>query len=161
MDVAGNESTPVITLHELAHDEDEDIQKIVAKNPSTAANTLRFLIQRYSTLGATGLHTIVAENPNTPVDGLKTINKVIDGGKYDPGRTRRALANNPKTPTPILVHLANDVDVTTRIYVAKNVSTPPEVLERLTQDEDLQTRKSALAHPNLPDHIKAIASLSE
>ena len=103
-------------LEELAKDEDRDVRKTVAANPSTPPEVLAELAkdEYWST------HRAVAKNPSTPPEVLAEL------AKDEWNEVRANVALNPSTPPEVLIELAKDKEWFVRDLAAQNPNTPKE-----------------------------------
>jgi len=84
---------------------------------------------------------------------------LVDLSKNHLYNVRRQIAKNPSTPIEVLVELAKDKDWTVLFELAGNLNTPPEILvELLRNRRDMPIREALAENPNTPP--KALAELA-
>ena len=93
------------------------------------------------------VQSMVAHNPNTPVDVLQQLAE----DDYEPTRTE--VARNPKLSKEILAKLAEDPSSRVRGIVAINPSTPLRILSKLAGDHEWTVRKAVLENPKASSSI--------
>lgn len=115
-------------------------------------------------------HSVTAVWSDTPDDELMLVEVGVraacEGGADQARRAlkgaaaeRRAQARNPRTPAPVLEHLAAHGTLDVLEAVAGNPSCPPHVLERLaTGSRDVAA--AVARNPSSPPAAAALASLS-
>lgn len=171
LDVAKNPNTPPEALTYLARDDELTITKIeVAKHSNTPINTLAKLAMEVDD----SVRAAVAVNPKTPMDVLKTIDRINSGAKaaqnekrpeeltklaYDVAPAIRFMvAENKNTSSETLVMLADDKEKEVRRNVAKNPNTPLDTLKKLSQDKDSNVLYAITLRSDVPDDIKESAN---
>ncbi|MEH2090230.1 hypothetical protein [Nostoc sp.] len=79
----------------------------------------------------------LAENPNTPSDGLEKLYPKVNQSQHEcKGSALDAIVTHPNTPVHLLEQFAVDSDRYLRRKVATNVNIPISILERLSRDSD-------------------------
>jgi hypothetical protein len=154
--------------------EKKDAPLWILRNPNMPAKVLR----EYAKKGDSKDKIAIAENPNAPVDVLKSLledeqyNKDEKYAKYDvlvnPNipvdilqtyvkskdvEARRGVATNLNTPESILLELSKDSDPQVRGYVGRNPSTPIEILNNLSKDSNPETLTWLATNPNITLNI--------
>ena len=125
-------SDSVLAEH-LAKDNDWDVRRFVARNPSTPPAVLEQLIGDNDW----AVRKSVARNPNTPPAFLKQLTTDEIFG------VRVAVAKNTNTPPALLEQLARDESWNVRRAVAMNNITPLELLEQLIRDKNADVWRAA------------------
>ena len=146
--VAKNPSTPVDILKKLTDDKDKDVRKEVAKNPKTPVDILKKLAGDE----VVDVRWEVAINPNTPVDILR---KLVEDKDCI---VRITVARNLRTPADILMTLAGDKSWRVRFAVASNPKIPADILRKLANDKDKDVKQRVAKHPNTP--VEALRKLA-
>ena len=141
--VAKNPSTPVDILKKLTDDKDKDVRKEVAKNPKTPVDILKKLAGDE----VVDVRWEVAINPNTPVDILR---KLVEDKDCI---VRITVARNLRTPADILMTLAGDKSWRVRFAVASNPKIPADILRKLAKDKDKDVKQRVAKHPNTPAEV--------
>ncbi|MBO0781021.1 MAG: hypothetical protein J2P37_19555, partial [Ktedonobacteraceae bacterium] len=162
-------------LGRLAKNEDEDIQRIIARHPQTPVVTLEQLA--HSSTGH--IRWDIARNRNIPVDLFRrlmqdadpfirhtttshphaTIHDLHTLAHDQDAMVRRGVAQLPQLPHDFYRWLAHDQDETVRACVAQNPHTPQMLLKMLAQDQQSDVRACAARNPCLPP--ETLATLSQ
>ncbi len=130
------EDTPADTLEQLSKDIDEEILKLVARNPNTDIKILEKLSYKFpeAVIGNPIFDLLILENTDSYL-------------------VKSTLARSSTTPQPVLKKLANDRDSSIRRIVAENRQTNVELLWLLTKDVDSGVRRGVASNTNLPLEI--------
>lgn len=144
--VAMNANTPLHLLRSLA--DDPEVTYAVLRNASAPIEVLR----DHSTSDKdVSLRALVGANESTPADVLTTLTFDTDL------RVRESVAANPSAPVDLLGRLALEDDEGVRSEVAINPSTPPDLLERLASDATRRVRSSAARGQLPPETLRQLA----
>jgi hypothetical protein len=106
----------------------------------------------------TDIRFAVAGNLGTPADIIEYL------AEKDANMSVQIQAiHNPNCPISILGRIANDSGNmgARRQAVAENENCPADIIIQLVQCEDVHIQEIALAHPNCPEHIRAMVALGE
>jgi hypothetical protein len=123
----------------LAACNDVRIVRLVARDPHCGAALLELLSQHKDARVREG----VAGNPAASVALLEVLAKSAP-------LVRRAVAENPNCPRPLLKALANDKDFWVRASVGRNPASPVELLETLAIASSEELRRGVAANPSAP-----------
>ncbi len=144
--VAANENTDKTTLEILAKHPLRDVRLGVAGNPSTALHVLERL--------AVGLDEAIriAVCKNAGASPALLLGMIFDNSI----EVRTAASAHRSMPSPGLIKLARDAELSVRQAVADNPNTLPEALKRLSfdGDEDIRGQARTRLATILKDQIK-------
>jgi hypothetical protein len=121
--IAHNVSTSQETLARLASITTDDYYRL--RGEDQISNSTWEIIDRHGKI-----LVAIAENPNTPLDALKTIHQGILCG----------VAENPNTSSQILEKLASLEDSYLRAAIARNPNCPLPILEKLELSRHLDKK---------------------
>lgn len=131
--VGGNENTDAMTLEVLSKDPERDVRLSVAGNASTPLHVLeRLAIDRDE-----AIRIQVSKNPGASPALL--LGMIFDSNI----EVRTAAGAHRAMPSPGLIKLARDPELSVRQAVVDNPNTLPEALKRLSFDEDDEVRGQA------------------
>ena len=106
-----------------------------------------------------GQRSILARDPSTPPEILTLLAQDKDI------HVRHEVARNSSAPPELLAQLAQDENMWVRWRVVKNLKCPPEILLQLIEDSVKGVQAGAIEtimeRSDIPDHIRAIAALSQ
>jgi len=173
---AGNPATSPADLTRLANDNDAEVRKAVAGNPSTPGPILA------ATYDSSLWRPVIAANPGISPELLVRIfienidggyYSAHDGGSYSAAPILAALAGNTATPLDILYDLTEEndevgaaalknpklttpeaqarlVETSIHLQTARDHHTAPAVLSELAADQSVGVRRLVAENPNTP-----------
>lgn len=149
--VAGNQATPVSSLHRLVDDAEQSVRSSLALNRAAPLECL----SRLASDNEEVVRRAVASNKSTPKTELQAL-------AFDPARqVVKCVAGNPATPNKVLEALALDQSVDIRSVVADNPSTPAAALQRLALDQDVDIRSAVASNPSTPPATLQVLALDD
>lgn len=95
------------------------------------------------------VHRHVAQNPNTPVEGLLVL------ARSPSSYVMAEVARNPRTPVAVLDDLAPTRDFIVPHSLAYNTNTSPEVLEKLSEHDNEYVRMGVAQNPKTASSVLA------
>jgi hypothetical protein len=175
--VAAHPLCPLVTLQQLAQDENESVCAAAASNPNCPPELLRQLTSKK--WGQVHGHAVVASNPNSPPDVFSRIMQEYgDLGKHgltavgilanmagnpscppellaqmlpdDGWSIYKAALTNPACPAPLVRQYAEGIDPAGRMLAANNPSCPPDSLEQLASDKEPMVRRATASNLHTP-----------
>lgn len=164
-----NVSTDI--LNYFSNDQDEWIQRAIARNKKTPPETLSKMIEADRDLTMIGDE--IASNPSTPGLLLASLYKKMKdrknaGGGYRETMTRSAiqkrLARNPSTPEETLFDIFNDskkamMGYSVQAELAQNPSLPLDLIKELGDGESVLARSYIAVNPLTPaDLLEKLAN---
>lgn len=165
LEAARNPSTPTARLDRLAASKDAEVREAVAENPNASVSTLMRL--------ADDVPEAVAKNPVLPLLMLtggatplehdrigRMMARIVkhsadqaflrDHASSSLLEARKAVADNPATPSDVLDALAVDSNETVRRNASMNPSLSIDSLVRFARRGRTTTRVVVLSNPRLP-----------
>ncbi|MEH2383083.1 MAG: hypothetical protein V7K27_30060 [Nostoc sp.] len=143
--------TPKV-LENLLQMNNYDVVKAIASSLKTPPTMLLALTDYEDPCVDISFLMKLAQNPNTPSEGLKKLYLKINQIHQSPINSINyicVIAAHPNTPVHLLEQFAVHSYTELRRQVAKNVNTPIAILERLSNDSD--TRVSTIAKQALKE----------
>jgi hypothetical protein len=144
--LASDAMAPLDALTALSSDPDQQVRKLIAKNPGAPPWVLASLARDPDR----DVRFNVAANAATPTDGLIAL-------ACDPdGLIRQYIASNTATPHDVLLKLAHDPDGFVKHAARTTISVAPETLAAFARDSDGSLRELAASNVATPPEVLAV-----
>jgi hypothetical protein len=158
------DNVSVDVLKYFSNDQNEWIQRAVASNKNTPAETLSKMVEDDKDL--TKISEEIAQNPFTPGLLLTSLYKKIKDREHTGGygasmarsAIQKSLAKNPSTPEETLFDIFNDsktamMGYSVQALLAQNTNLPPDLLQELGNGESTRARSYIAVNPLTPTDL--------